>query len=203
MGIPLTQLADAVQKSSKTEQLGYGLLDQVLAENKGLQNVYKPGSVALSFASPTRLKQLNAAGMSDNHLEYWAPGEQGSSDFPRPEGYGGRHILEFYRNENAATTKQAMYGDLLHGMVSDPYFAALRREFTDNYTKSTQQFNTKLQTQGVDERSMHDMYIRGWLSPDERDEFRKAQAQTGNVYSDTQLDVLKRMQDYVKTGEMR
>lgn len=72
------------------------VIQQVLQENKGLQNVYKPGSVGLSFATPDRLKQLASVGQESNQLEYWPPDEPGDKNFPRPIGYDNQHVLETY-----------------------------------------------------------------------------------------------------------
>jgi hypothetical protein len=178
------------------------ILQGVLTENPGLAKVFNPKNTSVIFAKPDRLQQLKQQGMQENQLEYWPPQETGTPAFPRPTGTKG-HVLEIYRKDlmtDSNKLKQAIYGDLLHGMSGDPYFAALKKEFVANYTPETKAFEAK-QNRGGNPEAVNDMYIRGWLSPDERDEFRKNQAQSGKVYSPRQIQILNEMKRYISTGQ--
>jgi hypothetical protein len=175
------------------------LLD-ILRENKGMGNVFSPENTSIIFSNPERTSKAGR-----RQLEYWPPSETGTPGFPRPEGYSGKHILEVYSEflrKNPQFLKQAVYGDMLHGLGDeDKKFALLRNQFTQNYTPTTQHMISRLLQQGDNRRSIDDMYIRGWISPDARDEFRKAQASGENRYSPQQLKILQDIQNYVKTGK--
>lgn len=173
------------------------LLGEVLSENKALAKKYSPDNTHVVFAPPER-----AAKAGDNILEFWDPKEKGSEDFPRPEGHDGKTVLEFYKpSQNPEVMKDLIYGDLLHGMDNDPKFSSMKRDFINNYTPETKAWLPKLKARGLNDKAIHDMYIRGWLSSDEKNEFHAAQAAGKKRYSPKQLQVLDRMQQYLKTGE--
>lgn len=174
---------------------------QVLQENPGLRSVYKPEDVAVSMASPERRKALQDVGQSDNQLEYWAPGEQGSPDFQRPEGHGGKHILEVYSDDlqkNPQALKDAIYGDLLHGMDVNPYWSALKRDFVSNYAPQTSKVNERLMKEGGNQKAIDDMYIRGRLAKNQGEEWNEP-----GRYSPKQLEILQKMHNYITKGDMR
>ena len=174
-------------------------IKEILREYPALAKIYNPSNVAVTFAPKDR---TTAAGQ--NILEWWPPSESGSKDFPRPSGYEGKTVLEFYKPElqkNPSELKQLIYGDLLHGLDADPYFAKLKDEFSRNWTKETSAYRPNLKARGLSDKAIDDMYIRGWLAPSGDDEFRKAQASGRNYYSLKQLQILSQMQQYLKTGK--
>jgi hypothetical protein len=172
----------------------------LLSENHGLAKIYKPGNVSVVFASPERMAALKKQGGSDRQLEYWSPEESGSKDFQRPTGHDGKHVLEIYSPElrnNPEKLKQAIYGDLLHGMSKDPYFASLRKQFTENYPPKIAEFNAKIQKErGVSKNSIDDMYIRGRLAEGQGDEWKST-----DRYSPKQLEIIEKMKRYLSTGK--
>lgn len=174
------------------------VLASVLARNKALATNYPSGSVSAIFAPAERVEALIKSGRGENQLEFWPPDETGSPDFPRPKGYDKQSVLEVYRPElqrNRKLLESAIYGDLLHGMDKDPYFAKLKQSFVSSYLPNISKWNEKLRARGQSQKSIDDMYIRGYLSPDERDEFRR-----GTHYSPQQLAILEKLRRYIATG---
>jgi hypothetical protein len=184
------------------------VLYQVLSENKGLAKVHSPEDTVVMFASPARTKaaaKSNAAEGNDfgaGHLEYWPKDEEGTKGYPHPTG-GGKTVLEIFDPElmkDPVALKQAIRGDLIHGMVNDPEFSKLRKDFTSSYTPETLQFEQTLG--GKMNNSRHDAYIRGMLNPDKEDEFGKMHQKYGNLYSPKQIEALGKMQQYIKDGKL-
>lgn len=179
---------------------GKSELNSILNENKGLAKIYDPGKVSVVFASPERLSELKKAGRGSDKLEYWSPGEEGASNFKRPSGNEGKHILEIYDKElqnNPERLKDAIYGDLLHGMDSDSYYSALKKQFTQNYTSEMKAFNEKgIKSGKFNRKELDDMYIRGRLAKGQGDEWSDSKR-----YSSKQLEILDKMRKYIKTGE--
>ena len=84
------------------------------------------------YANPERSKR----GIKERGgLEFWSPNDTGDKDFPHPRP--GKNVLEIYSSDlknNPTALKQAVYGDLMHGMSSDPYWKGLRDEFMQSFT---------------------------------------------------------------------
>lgn len=141
-------------------------------------------------------------------LEFWSPDDAGTADFPSPTP--GKTSLEIYSNDlknNPVALKQAVYGDLIHGMARDPHWSDMRNQFMQNFTPQELQRQQQGKTwwddvNGSRDRNgpTYDAYIRGVLAND--GEWKAGQKESGNtMYSQKQLQILKKMQDYLKTGK--
>lgn len=142
-------------------------------------------------------------------LEFWSPSDAGTPDFPSPAP--GKNVLEIYSNElknNPAALKQAIQGDLMHGMSQDPYWNDLRTQFMQNFTPQEQQRQQEHKTwwddvngsNGPVGNPTYDAYIRGWIANEGNG--RKGQVRSGHtMYSPKQVQIMQRMQDYLKTGK--
>lgn len=125
-------------------------------------------------------------------LEFYPPDEAYN---PKP----GRNTIELFDPKLAGQTlHDALAGDMLHGLPSvDPEFAALRQAFKKTLTPEQKAFDKKVyETAREDhdtfdswmERSWLDAYIRGYLFPDQNDEWRKS-----GVYTPEQQAMLEQM----------
>lgn len=198
---PTPKLPDTLGPPSSFASPQDKIVSDVLRENPGMANLYKPDQVSVLFAQPDRLAALRKIGQSDNQLEYWPPDETGSSSFPRPAGYDGKHILEIYSDalkNNPDRLKRAVFGDLLHGMSGDSAYKELREQFIDNYSPQIIKFNRALLGRGWSKKSIDDMYIRGRLAQDQGDEWNDP-----NRYSPKQLEILDDMRKYLSTGRAK
>ena len=188
---------------SLSEEQANAILLQVLKENAGLAKIHNKDNTVVKFAPLDRITKNNIYG-GGGQLEYWPVEEEGLKDYPHPAP--GKIALEIFQAQlmqNPEILKRALRGDLMHGMMADTYYKGLHDQFRNNYTPETLAFEQKANRQGWRPNAVHDMYIRGYLNPDERDEFRKHQAQSGNVYSPRQLEILNEMEQYIKTGQGR
>ena len=187
------------------------VLQQVLKQYPGLaKNFNLQNTLAVLASSDRAQRGLKERG----ELEFWPPeGEPvakgGDPSFPTPQL--GKNVLEIYDKslENSpAALKQAIYGDLMHGMSSDPYWNGLRAQFMQNFTPQEQQRQNEHETWWGDvngdrhERGnpTYDAYIRGWIA-DEGGGKQGQQESGGTMYSPQQLQELKQMQDYLNTGK--
>jgi hypothetical protein len=189
------------------------ILKSILAENKGLAAGYNPDNVQVQIADPARRK-LAQKYNSGSQLEFWPATEGGTEQFPRPVNSNGKVVLEVYNPQLAsdpAQLRSAIYGDLLHGMSSNPYYKSLRQQFVQNFTpQETQRIKQKQSWwddanggQPIDSPATTDAYIRGWLSPGERTAAMQGQQQlNGTMYSPKQLQILQEMQRYLTSGEV-
>lgn len=145
-----------------------------------------------------------AAG-DQRQLEYYPPWE---TDNPNP----GKSTIEIYRKDMSPDElKSAIAGDALHHLGSvdprtnspvDPKFMALKVELGDSLTPKQLAIDRKVYAEegNGDGRSfddwMHesrlDAYIRGYLTPDKVDEWRKQ-----NTYTPEQKATLNKMQAYL------
>lgn len=169
------------------------VLKSVLSSNKLLSRIYPEGSAKVIYAPEDRAKLAGR-----RQLEFWPTGEEGTKEFPRPSGYDKQTLLEIYNPEirgNRNKLSSAVYGDLLHGLDNDPNYSKLKQAFVGSYLPNIRKFHESLRAKGQSQKSIDDMYIRGYLSPDERDEFRK-----GQHYSPRQLEILEKMKRYIATG---
>ena len=181
-------------------------LQQVLDENPGLAKNFNSNNTSLVFANGDRAQR---GSKERGGLEFWPPDEAGTNDFPHPSP--GKNVLEIYSDElknNPSALKQAVYGDLMHGMPSDPYWKGLRNEFMQSFTPQEIQRQDQHRTWWEDvngdrnERGnpTYDAYIRGWIANE--GEGKKGQAESGNtMYSPRQIQILRKMEDYLKTGK--
>lgn len=182
------------------------VLQQVLSENPGLAKNFNSNNTSVVFANGQRAQR----GLKERGgLEFWSSNDAGTSDFPHPAP--GKNALEIYdpklRN-NPGALKQAVYGDLMHGMSSDPYWNGLRTQFMQSFTPQESARQQKRQTwwddvngsKGPHGNPTYDAYLRGWIANE--GEGRQGQKESGNtMYSPRQLQILQKMQSYLKTGK--
>ena len=194
-------------KPEPEEETPNPVLQQVLGENLGLAKNFNKDNTKVVFADPNRSKQ----GLKERGgLEFWNPDEEGTKEFPHPSP--GKSVLEIYDDElksDPKKLKQAIYGDLMHGMSRDPYWKGLRDQFMQSFTpqeiKRQDQHKTWWEDVNGDRNEKgnptYDAYIRGWIG-DEGEGKSKGQKESGNtMYSQKQLQLLQKMQDYLKKGE--
>lgn len=94
----------------------------------------------------------------------------------------------------------------MHGMVRDPYWKELRSQFMQNFTPQELQRQEQHKTWWDDVNGSktrngptYDAYIRGVLAND--GEWKAGQKESENtMYSPEQIQILRKMQDYLKTG---
>jgi hypothetical protein len=180
-------------------------LQQVLKEYPGLAKNFNSSNTTVVFAQGDRAKR----GLRERGgLEFWSPSDRGTADFPSPDP--GKNVLEIYSDDlkkNPAALKQAIHGDLMHGMASDPYWNNLRSQFMQNFTPQELQRQAQHKTwwedvNGSKDRNgaTYDAYIRGWITNEGQG--KQGQKDSGNtMYSPKQLIILQKMQDYLKTGK--
>lgn len=184
------------------------ILQEVLTKYPGLAKNFNTENTSIVFASPERASR----GIKERGgLEYWPSSEKGTKDFPSPSP--GKNVLEIYSDDlrkDPEKLKQAVYGDLLHGMSNDPYWKELRSSFMQNFTpeelKRQQQRNTwwddvNQSTEPTQFGPTYDAYLRGWLANE--GEGKQGQTESGNtMYSPSQIETLQKMQDYLDTGKV-
>jgi hypothetical protein len=182
------------------------VLQQVLKQYPGLAKNFNAQNTLGVLASGDRASR----GLKERGgLEFWPPTEKGTADFPSPAP--GKNVLEVYDSklENSPDAlKQAVYGDLMHGMVADPNWNNLRTQFMQGFTPQEQQRQQQHQTwyddvnrsKGPVGDPTYDAYIRGWLA-DEGGGKQGQQEFKGTMYSPQQLQELNQMQEYLDTGK--
>lgn len=182
------------------------VLQQVLKQYPGLAKNFNAQNTLGVLASGDRAQR----GLKERGgLEFWPLTEQGTADFPSPAP--GKNAIEVYDpklENNPVSLKQAVYGDLMHGMAADPNWNSLRAQFMQGFTPEEQQRQQQHQTwwddvngsKGPAGNPTYDAYIRGWLA-DEGGGKQGQQESKGTMYSPQQLQELKQMQDYLNTGK--
>lgn len=200
----MDQLAQA-----STAPDGQAILSQVLNENKGLAKTFTPDNTQVVFADPDRTATARQR-MGNPQLEYWPSTEGGEDGWKHPAP--GKNALEIYSDElrkDPEALKQAIYGDLLHGMASDPYYKKQREEFMRNFTPEERERQAKKRAWWDDVNSekskqdgpTYDAYIRGYLGAD-AESAREGQKKSGNtMYSPKQLAILGDLQKYIRDGD--
>ncbi len=184
------------------------IIQGILGQNKALAKIYNPANTSIILASPERV-QANQMYGGGGGLEFWRPEESGPDNFPHPSA--GKYAFEIYDPElmlDPDALRRAVYGDMLHGMVKDPVFSGMRDEFIGDYTPQSRNLFERKMRERAGERnqentrnSIHDSYIRGYLSPDKNDEWRKDHERTRTVWSPKQIEIMERMRRYLQTGE--
>lgn len=188
----------------KQQQPIHPVLQQVLDENPGFAKVYNANNTSVVFATGERAKR---GAKERGELEFWPPTEEGDEDYPHPSP--GKNVLEVYTDElknNPVVLKNALAGDLTHGMSQDPYWKGLRDDFMQSFTpqeiKRQEQGKTYFEDTNDPKRERgdtnYDAYIMGWFNYDGK----QGQKESGNtMYSPKQIKLLEKMQDYLKTGK--
>jgi len=179
-------------KNSAQKPEEFPSVKPILDKYKGLAKNYKPEDVEVIQATPDRAKKAG-----DNILEFWPPEEKGDKDFPRPVGHDGKTVLEFYKKGfNPEDASNLIVGDLLHGMDSDPKWSSLKKEFVDNYTPAQQAFRPRLKKEGLSDKAIDDMFIRGGIVPGQGEEWKRS-----DRFSPKQKEVLAQMKKYLEDAE--
>jgi hypothetical protein len=136
---------------------------------------------------------LHPRNIGGGKLEFYAPGEEYN---PAP----GRPTIEvFDPSLRGKRLKKAVFGDMLHHLPAvDPAFRSLRADFrrtvTDKQLATDRRAHKRArdehgETRSFDdwfEQSRLDAYIRGFLAPDERDEW-------AGSYTAKQIGILQKM----------
>ncbi len=140
----------------------------------------------------------------DRQLEFYPPWE---TDNPNP----GRPTIEIYRTDlGKEGTKSAIAGDALHylGAVDpatnkpvDEKFVALKQQLRDSLTPKQIALDQRVHAEEGDGRSFEDWmnqsrtdaYIRGYLTPDKADEWRRQ-----GTYTPDQTKILDAMRAHLE-----
>jgi len=192
---------------------GNTILRNILQENKGLAKVHSPENTNVVFASPERQeaakKYFNGAAA---HLEYWPSDETGEPEKNWIHPSPGKNTLEVYNpklQQDPTLLKGAIYGDLMHGMSRDATYNNYRNEFMNNFTPEELERQRTKTTDWLDVNQSnnpvghptYDAYIRGWLGDDAKYARQAQQKFNNTMYSPKQLELLDKMQSYIKTGK--
>lgn len=150
--------------------------------------------------------QRYTGGDRPGYLEFYPPWEERN---PNP----GTITVEVYKPMRGELLSRAIAGDLAHmagavdprtGKPVDPAFYALKRQFATTLTPEQLAVDRRAHQDEGDprpfedwhEQSRLDAYLRGWIFPDERDEWRRQ-----GVYTPEQTKLLQRMQRYLRGGQ--
>ena len=179
-----------------------GLLGEIYGANRALARHKDTFNLTTKSAVPGDRRQL----------EYYPPWEDRN---PTP----GKATLELYNTgESPEITKNLITGDMLHYLGSvdprtsqevDPTFMALKKQFMTTLTPEQIAVDRRAYEH---EKSMYetppsfddwmainrgDAYLRGFLTPDANDEWRKQ-----GVYTPAQTEILKSIQQYMQRGSI-
>jgi len=142
-------------------------------------------------------------------------GRGGSETFRKEEirsPFMGRDTIQIRPASNGLSKKdltRSVLGETLHLLpIRNPRFKQLKNEFTQSLNEqqmafAQRRYESARQNEGETrpfwqwfEVSWSDALIRGFIAPDNNDEFRKNKA-----YSPENIEVLKKMQNFLKSGE--
>jgi hypothetical protein len=205
MGYQLDQVPLQQDTDLPVENPLHPVLQQVLDENPGLSKNFSAENTSLVLADPERSQR----GLKERGgLEFWNQGDKGEGDYPSPDP--SKNVLEIYSDDlkkDPKLLKQAIYGDLMHGMANDPYWKGIRTEFMQNFTPEELKRQEQHQAWYDDVNNSsdkfgptYDAYIRGVLANDAG--WKQGQKESGNtMYSRKQIQILHKMHEYLKTGK--
>jgi hypothetical protein len=206
MGYQLDQIPVQQDTNLPVETPLHPVLRQVLDENPGLSKNFSAENTSVVFAD----SQRSARGLKERGgLEFWDQGDKGPDDYPSPDP--SKNVLEIYSDDlkkDPKLLKQAVYGDLMHGMSRDPYWNDLRTEFMQSFTPEERERQQKGQTWWDDVNgskdapgsAAYDAYIRGWIADEGKG--KEGQKESKNtMYSQKQVEILHKMKEYLKTGK--
>lgn len=200
------------------------VFDDILNEYPRLSSVFNNENTKISLANARR-QELNKKLGGGGSLETWFPDDKGPEGFPHPSlGKWNFEIYDknIYNDPNALKT--AIYLDMIHGMKKDPEFYKLRQQFNQSWTPQELEFIKSKYNKEANEgesfaqyvdRTVLDGYLRGGLNPmddqslqngkykDEYAQLFRGQIQENgkpiDPYSKTQRDIIKKMQEYLKS----
>jgi hypothetical protein len=178
-------------------QMGDRVLAEVLSINKGYAKTFSPENTKAIIAPEERKRK--------GYGEFWPAGETGTPDLPHP--MPGKNVIEIYDPtimSNQQRLSRHIEGELYHGMKNDQTFNKMREDFKANYApeeinrmKQGRSWWSDANGKGASDAAIHDAYIRGVNDPSYLEGIKSGQLQ----YSPKQLDILNRMQNYIKTGQ--
>ncbi|MDD5524364.1 MAG: hypothetical protein PHV90_03910 [Smithella sp.] len=178
-------------------QMGDRVLAEVLSTNKGYAKAFSPENTKVIIAPEERKRK--------GYGEFWPVDEPGTPDLPHP--MPGKHVIEIYDPtimSNQQRLSRHIEGELYHGMKNDQTFNKMREDFKANYApeeinrmKQGRSWWSDANGKGASDAAIHDAYIRGVNDPSYLEGIKSGQLQ----YSPKQLDILNRMQNYIKTGQ--
>jgi len=183
------------------------VLKQVLSEYPGLAKNFNTDNTSVVFASGERQQR---GAKERGGLEFWSSTEQGDKDYPHPSP--GKNVLEVYSDNlknNPTALKQAVYGDLMHGMTSDSYWKSLRDEYMKSFTPQETKRQAEHKTwwddvngsKGSVGDATYDAYIRGWIADEGGGKSSGQKESENTMYSPKQLQLMQKMEEYLKTGK--
>lgn len=163
-----------------------------------------PGRIAEEYPAlaPHKFEIVDSRGKPSKWgggIEFYPPGER---ENPRP---GQPTIEVFDRNLKGPMLDRAIFGDMLHHMPAvDPEFSRMRDDFGASMRPEQLQVDerhyrdARARGEGRSFPDWHrqsqlDAYVRGYLAPDERDEWRQ-----GGAYTTDQLNILEGMRGHLK-----
>lgn len=177
-------------------------------------NPYQPYVQAVAKAFPKlgavadQFEVRSGTAKHGGQLEFYPPWEQYN---PVP----GKATIEIYnKGLKGEYLASALAGEMLHHLGSvdprsgapvDPVFRRMKEAFSSTFTESQtqedlaafesqrKQFNPDVTFEDFRDWSRTDAYIRGYIFPDERDEWRKS-----GVYTKEQKFILDLMKDYIR-----
>jgi hypothetical protein len=157
-----------------------------------------------------RLKQYNFEAAFSPGAERNEAG--GGLEFFHPEDdmnprKGSPYIEVYNENLGGQELADALFGDALHLLPDvDPEFSDMREEYWGSRTDDQKAIDQRAYERGQREygesrpfdkwadMSRKDAHLRGYLAPDQRNEW-------AGSYSPDQVAILNRMRDYLKTAE--
>lgn len=206
IAIPFNKRADLFSYSQ--DPVGLLFLASAAAERQNkTQKPANPDDVVLQDAfklfpgiSTLQGKVKIQRGSGPGHLEFYPPDEE---ENPNP----GMATIEI-RNQKLKgdALRNAVAGDLLHLAPTIPKYRKLKDEFISSLSKEQMQFARR--RFDLDSRSGYagnrnfqqwleevwsDALIRGYITPDEADEFRR-----GNAYEKQNIPVLEKMKIFLQ-----
>jgi hypothetical protein len=147
----------------------------------------------------------------DKRADYpnWQYGDAQLEFYPADELYNpmpGKPTIEIFNpNLEGQWLENAIFGDMLHGMPArDPRFAEYREQFRSSMTpkqwmRDRWEFNRQRQRNPNERRTFDDWHdqsgldawLRGYLAPDERNEWAQ-------MYTDPQRNILGELLNYLQ-----
>ncbi len=179
-----------------------GLLSDVYANNRGLARHKDMFNVTQKQVAPDDPRQL----------EYYPPWESWN---PTP----GKATLELYNTkESPEVTKNLIAGDMMHYLGStdprtnqppDPTFHSLKQKFMGTltpeqmaidrraYAREAPMYENPPSFEDWMQFNRGDAYLRGYLTPDANDEWRRS-----GTYTPEQIQILEALQQYLRRGSI-
>ena len=137
--------------------------------------------------------------------------KKGSIEFMsplEPKNPYGKPYVELYKNAptEKSELKKAIWGDMLHHLSSaDPYWKSLRNEYMGARDKRQKEFDRKKYKEEVaqgEKRSFEKWMDVSWADASVREPL-KGNKQWLGFQTEKQKNILKKMENYLKTGKRK